>query len=178
MWGADPVMTLRSGLSTVMMLSWVLAPASTGDQQPSAWAVHLEATNVALARGDINRAVEVWHDGYAAALRSRTWQALVEVGDAYLQIADAGSFRASAKPMARRIYLDALTRARAQRSVDGALRVATAFDGLGDREVVEQCVRVAEKMAREQRDATTMQQVTAARARLALQLGRPRTARP
>lgn len=142
------------------------------------WAGHLETANIALARGDVSGAVAAWHEGYGVALRSRTWQGLVETADAYLQIAEAGSFRASAKPMARQIYLNALTRAKAQRSVEGALRVATAFDALGDREVVEHCVKVAEGVARRQRDGAAMEQVAAARSRFAQQMIRPRAARP
>jgi hypothetical protein len=142
------------------------------------WAGHLETANIALARGDVSGAVAAWHEGYGIALRSRTWQGLVETADAYLQIAEAGSFRASAKPMARQIYLNALTRAKAQRSVEGALRVATAFDALGDREVVDHCVKVAEGVARRQRDGAAMEQVAAARSRFAQQMIRPRAARP
>jgi hypothetical protein len=172
-------MTVERGLSTVMLLLvCAVAPAVVRGQQPPPWAGPLETANIALAPGDMSGAVAAWHEGYGVALRSRTWQGLVESADAYLQIAEAGSFRASAKPMARQIYLNALTRAKAQRSVEGTLRVATAFDALGDREVVEHCVKVAEGVARRQRDGAAMEQVAAARSRFAQQMIRPRAARP
>jgi hypothetical protein len=171
-------MTAERGLSTVMLLACAVAPAVVRGQQPPPWAGPLETANIALARGDVSGAVAAWHEGYGVALRSRTWQGLVESADAYLQIAEAGSFRASAKPMARQIYLNALTRAKAQRSVEGTLWVATAFDALGDREVVEHCVKVAEGVARRQHDGAAMEQVAAARSRFAQQMIRPRAARP
>lgn len=167
-------MTLRWVLSTLLVLSCALAPTAARGQASAAWAVHLDAAKVALADGDINLALVAWHEGHSAALRSRTWRGVLEVGEAYLRIAEAGSFRASAKPLARQIFLYALILARAQRSAEGALRVASAFDGLGDREVVEQCVKIAEDLARRHGDSMALQEVAATRARLALQMKRPR----
>jgi hypothetical protein len=113
-------MTVERGLSTVMLLLvCAVAPAVVRGRQPPPWAGPLETANIALARGDVSGAVAAWHEGYGVALRTRTWQGLVETAEAYLQIAEAGSFRASARPMARQIYLNALTRAKAQRSVEG-----------------------------------------------------------
>jgi hypothetical protein len=126
----------------------------------------------------VGGAVAAWHEGYGIALRSRTWQGLVETGDAYLQIAEAGSFRASAKPMARQIYLKCADSREGAALVEGALRVATAFDALGDREVVDHCVKVAEGVACRQRDGAAMEQVAAARSRFAQHMIRPRAARP
>ena len=61
--------------------------------------------------------------------------------------------------------MEALARAQAERSVEGALRAAAAFDGLGDAEMVERCVRIAEVIARQRNDAAARQQVLRARAR-------------
>lgn len=164
-------MALRRATAGLALLGCVLAPGWVNALEPAAsWAHHLQTVDLALDRGDISAAVQEWHQGFAAALRSRTWLGLVEVGDAYLRIAEVGGFRGSAKPMARHLYLEALVRAKSQRSPEGALRVATAFARLGDRGVVEQCVRVAESAARRQRDAHAMHEVAAARERLALTL--------
>jgi len=164
-------MALRRATAGLALLGCVLAPGWVNALEPAAsWAHHLQTVDLALARGDISAAVQEWHQGFAAALRGRTWLGLVEVGDAYLRIAEVGGFRGSAKPMARHLYLEALVQAKSQRSPEGALRVAAAFARLGDRGVVEQCVRVAESAARRQRDAHAMHEVAAARERLALTL--------
>ncbi len=75
------------------------------------------------------------------------------MGDAYLRIAGTAEGRKTAEAKARRIYLAALFRARQQRSVQGMLRTAEAFAALGDREVTEQCLILAERLAEEARDA-------------------------
>jgi hypothetical protein len=134
------------------------------------WVVHLQIADAALSRGDLGEAAHEWHQGFAAALRSRTWLGLLEVGDAYLRFAEAGAFPGSAKPMARSLYLEALVQAKSQHSPEGALRVAAAFDRLGDRSVVEQCVMVAESAARRRRDSHALHEVAVARERLALQI--------
>src|SRR5438445_11856052 len=72
-----------------------------------------------------------WPDAYRAALGSRRWDAMVEVGDAALRIGEATGDREVAAARARRCYLEALFRARDQRSVDGVPRVAEAFAALG-----------------------------------------------
>ena len=165
-------MTLRGSLPALALLSCALGPGGAGGEEavPSRWAVHLEALGAALDRGDVAVAVREWYLGYAAALRTRTWLGLIEVGDAYLRIAEATAFTASSKPMARQVYLEALVQAKSQRSPEGALRAAEAFDRLGDRAVVEQCVRVAEDSARRLRNVSALHQVATARRRLTLQV--------
>lgn len=164
-------MALGRAMAGLALLGCVLAPSVVSALEPAAaWANHLQTVDAALARGDIGMALQEWHQGFAAALRSRTWLGLVEAGDAYLRIAEVGAFRGSAKPMARHLYLEALVHAKSQRSPEGALRVAAAFDRLGDRGVVEQCVKVAESAARRQRDTHALHEVAAVRERLALTL--------
>lgn len=92
---------------------------------------------------------------------------MLEVGDAYLRIGKVVGSPKVAEAKARRAYLSALFRARAQRSLDGVLRVAGAFDGLGDQEVVAQCVRIAEGLAEQARDPRAQDRVRAFRERLA-----------
>jgi len=134
---------------------------------PSApWTTYLRQVNEALARKNVSAAVRAWHDAYVTALGSRRWEGMVEVGDAYLRIGDLSGFRKESEAKARRIYLGALFQARAQGSLDGVLRVADAFLVLGDREVVYQCLRIAESLADRGRDASARARVRAFEARL------------
>jgi hypothetical protein len=48
---------------------------------------------------------------------------------------------------ARRAYISAMVRARSAHSLEGALRVTDAFARLGDRDMVEQGVRIARELA-------------------------------
>jgi hypothetical protein len=67
--------------------------------------------------------------------RTSTWQPL-------LQIADEARARGDVLA-ARRAYLTALFRARGERSLPGVLGAAEGFNRLGDRDVVEQALRIA-----------------------------------
>jgi hypothetical protein len=145
------------------------APSSEGPKggSPSApWTTYLRQVNEALAQKNVGAAVRAWHDAYVTALGSRHWEGMVEVGDAYLRIGDLSGFRKESEAKARRIYLSALFQARAQGSLDGVLRVADAFLVLGDREVVYQCLRIAESLADRGRDASARVRVRAFEARL------------
>ena len=86
---------------------------------------------------------------------------MVAVGDAYRQVGDAGGFHHAARAEARQSYLTALFRARGEGSVDGVLRVAERFAELGDRDVVEQCIRVAWTVAAQAKDPLAQQSVRA-----------------
>jgi hypothetical protein len=111
------------------------------------WKAHLRVVEQAVAERNVSAAVRAWHDAYGAALASRSWEGMLAVGDAFLSIGEAAGTPNGARPNARQAYLTALIRARRDRSVDGMLRTAQAFASLGDREVVEQCIRVAEQLA-------------------------------
>ena len=121
------------------------APTVASAEAP--WAPHLHAVEEALAQQNVSRAVHAWRDAYGAALGSRRWDGALAVGDAYLKIGDAGNFRRSAEATARRSYLAALMLARHAESLDGVLRAGAAFQGLGDRDVVEQAASIAVAMA-------------------------------
>ena len=107
------------------------------------WAASLAAVDAALEQGDVARAMNAWQPAHGAAMRDRRWEGLVEVGDARLRIERAAGVERNGKEQARVVYLMALFRARDERSVPGLLRVATAFAKLGDREVAERAVRLA-----------------------------------
>ncbi len=109
------------------------------------WRTHLARVDEALARQDLSGAIRACHDAYRAALGSRRWEALVDVGDAYLRIGEAAGSRKGWEPRARESYLNALLRARQEGSVEGVLRATEAFADLGDREVAEQGLRIADR---------------------------------
>ncbi|HEU4368979.1 MAG TPA: hypothetical protein VFV05_12225 [Methylomirabilota bacterium] len=117
-------------------------PAVTAGAAP--WSSHLDAVDLALQTNDVPAALKAWHAAYGAALASRRWDGFADAGDAYLRVASAAG--AAGAPRARDLYLSALFRARDAGSRDGALRVAAAFAGLGDREVATQARRIARRL--------------------------------
>jgi len=139
-----------------LMLSSALAgdavtPRPTGAPPPRSgpdpWTAHLALMDARLSEGDVAGALVAWHAGYGAALRSRRWEGFADVGDAYLRIGRASGAPRHAIPRARDLYMSALFRARDASSLDGVLRIATAFDTLGDREVTMQALRIARRLA-------------------------------
>lgn len=111
------------------------------------WARYLENVRAAVAEQDVQGAVRAWHDAYALAEASRSWEGLIELGDAVLRIGDLAGIRKASEPKARRLYLAAFFRARRDRSLDGALRTAEAFAALGDAVIVEQALTLAATLA-------------------------------
>jgi len=142
--------------------------------QTAPWATHIRLMDEALAEKNVTAAEGAWHDAYLAAVGSRLWLGMVEVGDASLRIGAAAGFRKTAEATARRAYLAALFRARELASLDGVLRTAVAFAALGDREVAGQCLRIAESLAREAQSDKARSRVSAFRARLATMKGEGR----
>ncbi len=131
------------------------------------WAAHIQKMDEALARKDIGGAERAWHAAYVTALASRRWDGRLAVGDAYLRIGEAAWAPGAAQARARTNYMAALFHARQQGSLDGVLRVAEAFAALGDREVMDGCLRIAEVMAGDSRDPQARERVRAFRERLA-----------
>ncbi len=130
------------------------------------WTIPLRRAEEATARQDLRAADQTWQEAYWAAHASRRWEGMVEVGDAYLRIGRAFGFRAAAEARARQLYLAGLFHSRQSGSLDGVLRVAEAFAALGDREVVEQSLRVAEHLALRARDTQAQDRVRAFRKQL------------
>lgn len=110
------------------------------------WRRSLARIGDALEIGDTAEAVAAWQEAYKQAVKSGWWEAMLDVGDAALEIGDVPEFRPSPQAAARQSYLTALLRARAQGSLDGVLRAGEAFAGLGDRAVVEQCLHIAHEL--------------------------------
>lgn len=126
------------------------APRQAGGAR---WRTHLARVDDALAKHDLRGATHACEDAYRAALGSRRWDALVDVGDAYLRIGEAAGSRGGWEAKARESYRNAFLRARQQGSVEGVLRAAEAFADLGDREVAEQALRIAESLAAQDPEA-------------------------
>lgn len=118
-----------------------LAPISTP------WTHHLEAMDAAIATSNASAAVLAWRHAYSAALDQPGWRGLVEVAGAALRISAIAGFQKAAESRARESYWTALFRARRQGSLNGVLDAAEAFGMLGDRVMVEQCIRIAERLA-------------------------------
>jgi hypothetical protein len=120
------------------------APVATVADRPRTWSMYVEVMDHALAQRDLSAAERAWREAYGAAVRTRAWRPLVEVGDAAVRIGAVDGTRGPYVSRARELYLAALTRARADRSIDGVVRVAEAFSALGDHSIVERCLVIAE----------------------------------
>jgi hypothetical protein len=123
----------------------------------------------ALRNGDLNAAERAWQEAYGAALRSRRWEGLFATGDARLRIGETAKARETAIATARSLYLTALFRAHYQGSLDGVLRATQAFAALGDREVVEHGIRMAERLAERQKSSQARERVDMVRGLVAQQ---------
>jgi hypothetical protein len=115
--------------------------------KPPGWRIHLAEVNVALTRGDVSAADRAWREAHIEAVRTRAWLPLAEVGDAALRIGKSAAHRGPYEAKARDLYMGALIRARAERSVEGVQHVAGAFETLGDRSVAEQCRIIADSLS-------------------------------
>jgi hypothetical protein len=115
------------------------------------WTCHLEAMDVAIGASNASAAVLSWRHAYSAALDQPGWRGLVEVaaagGGGVRRFAAIPGFQKAAESRARESYWTALFRARRQGSLSGVLDAAEAFGALGDRVMVEQCIRIAERLA-------------------------------
>ena len=111
------------------------------------WTYHLESMDAAISVRNASAAVLAWRRAYATALDEPGWRGLVEVAGAALRIGTIAGFQKAAESRARESYWTALFRARRQGSLNGVLDAAEAFGALGDRVMVEQCIRVAERLA-------------------------------
>ncbi|HEU4369880.1 MAG TPA: hypothetical protein VFV05_16780 [Methylomirabilota bacterium] len=131
------------------------------------WTPHLETMDMAIATHSASAAVLAWRNAYSSALDQPGWQGLVEVAGAALRIGAIPGFRKAAESRARESYWTALFRARRQGSLNGVLDAAEAFGALGDGMMVEQCVRIAERLALLTGDAAAADRVRALAADLA-----------
>lgn len=108
------------------------------------WRGHIQTVDRALGRHDVDQARQAWEKAHLAAVESFSWEGLLASGQASLRIGGAIGARPSAEASARRAYFIALYRACRANSFEGILRTAEAFADLGDREIVEECLGLAE----------------------------------
>jgi hypothetical protein len=134
------------------------------DRLERARVVALASVDEALAHGDRAAALQAWQRAYEAARLSRGWRGVVEAADAGVRIESEA--RGAAAPRARWMYLAALDRARAERSLEGMVRVAEGFSRLGDRDATERVLRMAASLADRSRDAEAPTRIDEVRGRL------------
>jgi hypothetical protein len=137
---------------------------------------HLALVDAASAEGRFTEAARLWADAHNLARESRDWQVLVETADAYRRLGVAGGFRKGAEAQARQVYLTALFSARGHGSVDGVLAAAEAFASLGDRDVVESAIGIAEGLTVRGTDSATTERVHETASRLRDRAFGPRSA--
>lgn len=137
------------------------------------WTAHLGRVELALAERNVSAAELAWHAAYVEALRSPRWEGMLEVGEAALRVGGVAGPRKPAEAKARRAYLTVLFRARQHGSLDGVLRAAEAFAALGDREVAEQGLYIAQHLAARAQDADARERVRAVAERLTARLTGP-----
>jgi len=113
----------------------------------SAWRPSLLAVDAALQSGDRAGAANAWLQAHREAQRTRSWEALLAVGEASLEVGTSPAAQIDATARARPLFLAAMFRARDTQSVDGVLAVSNAFGSLGDRAAVEQGIQIARRIA-------------------------------
>ncbi|MGH7266557.1 MAG: hypothetical protein ACREMB_17175 [Candidatus Rokuibacteriota bacterium] len=160
---------MPAGKVRTMVVTVLLALGSAGAAEgwEGPWTAHIRTVDEALDRSDADAAARAWQEAYVAALGSLRWEGMLAVGDASLRIAQVSGRRQTAAATARNAFLAALFRARQQDSLDGILRTAEAFVHLGDREMAEQCLRLARDLAAKSADAGAEPRVRALATRLA-----------
>lgn len=170
-----------------MKVSWLLAPVLIATLLGSGPAIERSARRVALppvalsqvtACGDRRPALRTLDAEYRRAVAQDRWASLLEIGDAYRCVGDAGPHAASAGRKARQAYEAALHSARRAESVDGVLRAAQAFARLGDAAQVEASLRIARRLAAFDPEATADVEASSAHLADLLDAVPPAPARP
>jgi hypothetical protein len=111
------------------------------------WRQHLSEMEDAIAGGQAAVAVRAWHRAHATVIDQPGWQPIVRVAEAARRIGAIAGFARAAEARARETYWIALFRAHREGSLAGVLEAAEGFGVLGDRNMVEQCIRIAEGLA-------------------------------
>ena len=124
-----------------------LPTAGVRDDDTQGWADCLQRMDEALTAGDGVAAARAWLAALRAARVQARWEGHLAVGAARLRVADVTGDRQEAEAKARELFLLALFRARQQASVTGLLRCAESFAGLGEYQLAEQALRIAEVFA-------------------------------
>ena len=112
-----------------------------------AWVQRVALVDDAIERSEVSRAVYEWREAYGAAVRTKGSEALIAVAERAIRIAELSGGSGYFVNEARYIYLHAAGRARAERSRETILKIAEAFDRLGDTERASQVRRLAEQQS-------------------------------
>src|SRR5215468_133508 len=163
--GSAVTMVTAPRTSPMVVAPPAVAKVVEADTRP-AWQMALDTMDRALAAADISGAEMAWRNAYGYAIRSRQWEALLAAGDGSLRIADHVLVKLPYRARAAEAWQAALFRARAQRSVDGVLRVAEGFARLGDAEGLTQVLRIADGLAAADPSGEARRRVLEARQRL------------
>jgi hypothetical protein len=154
---------------TTIATAATAATMNTSARRPQVvgtWAQQIHEVYQALGAGDAPSAARALRDAQVAARSSRSWEGLLEVGTASLQVGDATGDRDGGLRKAREAYLAAMLRARAVRSFEGVVQAAEAFAMLGDHEVARTGLELAEPLT-PAADAQSAARLDALRDRLA-----------
>jgi hypothetical protein len=138
---------------------------------PSARSLRL-SVEAALEHGDVLAAMRTTSIAHGRAVRERSWESLLAVGDEYCRIAARTEAPDAASQRARDAYQAALREARRAESLDGVLRAAEGFAQLGDPGEVGLSLHIARELAGS--DAEAIDDVRAAAGRLSDLLERAR----
>jgi hypothetical protein len=109
------------------------------------WRPAFDRVNEAVDRRDPDAAADAWREAYAAVVAARSSQALLDLGDARLRIADLTGAPHSLATV-RSLYRDGFFRARSERSVTGMRRAAAGFAALGDGDAAQACLSAARQL--------------------------------
>jgi hypothetical protein len=134
------------GVMAAVAMVWLAPAAVTSEAVFRDPAAALRAIEDAVSRDDRAAAERLRGELYTEALASRRWSAWLLAGDAALAVGRGAPDPVRLRAAARRAYRAGLFQARGQGSVDGVLQTAEAFARLGDHEVVEGALRIAEQM--------------------------------
>lgn len=170
-----PVAVVAVVVTVVLALAYVRMPEhdarpqghlAAADSAAALVDARLAALAEAKERGDYATARTAWRDAYRALRRSPDWHRLAQLGDTALELGGVTGKRQAGAEDARRAYLGALVRARAEGSIDGVLRATEGFATLGDRDVVDEGLRIADSLAARSQAPDARERVMALRMRL------------
>jgi hypothetical protein len=172
---AIPVTLVVAAFVVIAVLQFV--PDRPGAAAERTLRTDLDRVDTSLAAGDASAALRAWRDAYGSALATGAWDPMLAVADAYLRIGALTGARQASEAKAHEIYLVALVRARRDADLAGILRTAEALAALGDREVVQQSLRLASRIVKAHGDERARAEFPEAARRIAAKANDPDRAR-
>jgi hypothetical protein len=136
-----------------------LQAAEVQEDDSRGWSEHLRRVDAALAAGDGEAAARSWLAAMRSARTEARWEGLLAVGAARIKVAEFTNGRKEAEAKARELFLLALFHARKQASVVGLLRCAESLAALGDYQLADQALRIAEVFAEAPDDVNALTQL-------------------